>query len=646
MKKLIVWVSMLVLVFTSAPSFAQFRRGAGRAAGEAARGASRAAGEAARGASRAAGEAARGAERAGRNAGHSGGRAAEGAGRSATHGNSNAGRSGSATHGNSGAGRSGEATHGNGGAGRGGSRATEGSGRAGGEATHGNSGAGRNANHGNSSAGRGGSATHGNSSAEHSANQGRGSTARNATRPNGNRAGNNSAYKPSSNAKDLAAQDRANRAPNHTATPNASSLSQPVSTAQQRLVASGAINADLFAGQEALAESADRASQAVHAIPNIGFEKYPDATVVPSFSLSVIQKEGEIYGLIPTHSLPKNIAEAQFQIGVTKDFEFPVTLADGSTVSVRGEVVQISPESMLDISLVKFDPRYEKLLKPVEYVSEEPPIGEELFSFGNANGIPAFSRRTVKGNSQLSIRTNLIEVGEETIGYCGGLIFNKEGRGVGIHTGSVNETSYATHAHFINNLIEAYHNGGKSEYNLMFDDRVLTTLNIDEYIFATSLTDEFFNVIYQERGTTSVFGVTKKFSENHLHELIAEHPGAKFVVLQSRKLVWQKGENGEFALLEDHGKKSAVKGHAREHIFNLETKELFTTVDRPEMFITEVTEQPKIELVNDISDMPDLQDLPELPELSDLPDNLLFDALQNIDEADFQNIIHKKHPKK
>ncbi len=177
MKKLAVWASMLVLVFASAPSFAQLR-GAGRAAGEASRGAGRAAGEAARGASRAAGEAARGAERAGRNAGHSGGRAVEGAGRGTTHGNSGAGRGASATHGNSGAGRG--TTHGNSGAGRGAS------------ATHGNSGAVGEASRGNGNAGRSvGRATEG-----------------------AGRSGSTHRYQPSSSGKDLAAQNRSQRVQN------------------------------------------------------------------------------------------------------------------------------------------------------------------------------------------------------------------------------------------------------------------------------------------------------------------------------------------------------------------------------------------------------------------------------------------------
>ncbi len=137
MKKLVVWTSMLVLVFASAPSFAQnWVRGMLETSKEAARGAGRAGSKAAKGAAKAAeesaehaAEAARNAGRSAGNAGRSGSRAAEGSGRGATHGNGNAGGNGSRVTESSG--RGGSTNHGNGNAGRSAGRATEGAGRSG-----------------------------------------------------------------------------------------------------------------------------------------------------------------------------------------------------------------------------------------------------------------------------------------------------------------------------------------------------------------------------------------------------------------------------------------------------------------------------------------------------------------------------------
>lgn len=342
-------------------------------------------------------------------------------------------------------------------------------------------------------------------------------------------------------------------------------------------------HAEQKAIEQRLAFNSDFGTSVLY-IPNQSVKADPTRAdeLVSGYSTTIIKSnyhgQEEIFGVIPTHSLPPNAHEAGIKNGVTKQFNAQLTRPDGTVINIPGEVVQISPESMLDISLVKFDPQYESLLKPLELADEEIAADEVILSPGLANGIPKLVERHLTQKSFISVRTNLIDVGGERAGFCGSPLL-VEGRVKAIHTGSVEEkeASYGTHVTFVKKLIEAYHNDGKAMYDLELDGEVLTSLNIDEYISAFAIADESKQIIYKRDGLEGYdsFG---KYSENKLREAM-RNPQGRYLVLHSRTPLWVKDtETGEFYLSETREEYGidwdASDYKLREHVYDLETHKL------------------------------------------------------------------------
>ena len=297
------------------------------------------------------------------------------------------------------------------------------------------------------------------------------------------------------------------------------------------------------------------------------------------FSMTVVKTvykgKEEIYGIIATHLLPTISSEADEKNGIMRKFEAELPLPDGTKKRIPAEVVQISPRSMLDISLVKFSPEVEKLLKPLELSDKLPTDNQILYSYGFADGAASATTRTMQKRSFIAIKTDVIKVGGKRQGYCGSPILDAQGKVVGIHTGTANGASYGAHAAFINNLVEAYHNGGKSHYDLELDGYVLTSLNVDEYISAFALADEHFRIIYKEDGIGVGWDTFGKYSESRLLNARNKFPQAKYLILHSRKAFWEQSEkSGEYILAEDRTVITFEEGQIREHIYDLHDHEL------------------------------------------------------------------------
>lgn len=324
-------------------------------------------------------------------------------------------------------------------------------------------------------------------------------------------------------------------------------------------------------------------------IPNLAVQADPSLAdqVVNGYSTTIIKSnyhgQEEIFGVIPTHSLPPNWLEAGAKNGVMKEFNAQFTSADGTIIDIPGKVVQVSPESMLDISLVKFDSRYESLLKPLELADEATVPNELILSPGFANGNAKLIERVVTQNSFISVRTNLIDVGSGArAGFCGSPLLDAQGRVKAIHTGSVEEkgASYGTHVAFVKKLIEAYHNNGKATYDLILDDHVLTTLNIDEYISGYAVVDGNFNVLFKDDGIGTKFEEQwKKYSENKIRNTIKEYgPDAQYLVLHSRTPIWNT-EKGISYLEEDRTLGSYEESKLRIHVYDLKDREFLWTTE-------------------------------------------------------------------
>ncbi len=288
------------------------------------------------------------------------------------------------------------------------------------------------------------------------------------------------------------------------------------------------------------------------------------------FSVTVIEVEHggqpEVFGVIASHVLPDSYYT--YKESLKKDFHVTLTRPDGSEVRVAAHVVQTSPKSMLDISLVKFDPQYEALLEPLALSREPVTLQEHLFSYGYANGAMAQTPRTVQANSFLSVRTDQHIEGLR-YGFCGSPLLDAQGRVKAIHTGTVEgkngqaDVSYGTHAGHIDLLVQAYHNNGLAVYNLEIDGQRIARLNVDEYISAVYIYDAQGKKLAQKN-------MEEKFSQSTLQKFIQENPSAAYVQLTSRKATWFE-DDGWFILKEDRSKNDKTK---RQHWYNLQTRQM------------------------------------------------------------------------
>lgn len=132
------------------------------------------------------------------------------------------------------------------------------------------------------------------------------------------------------------------------------------------------------------------------------------------------------------------------------------------------------------------------------------------------------------GSTPISIRTDFSVPQDERVGLCGSAVLNAEGELVGIHTGSLHnknegqtDVAFATHAHYIHNLVHAYHNGGKGAVPFLFRDRRVMDMDMDEYIAAVSLLDEKGKQIW-------LHNFESKFSYSAIETGLAQSPARAF----------------------------------------------------------------------------------------------------------------------
>lgn len=278
------------------------------------------------------------------------------------------------------------------------------------------------------------------------------------------------------------------------------------------------------------------------------------------------QGKEEIFGVMPSHALPNDFSHRFDSVG--KNFQVAVKQADGTSKMLQAKVVQVSPQSMLDISLVKFEPQDETLLRPLLLAEDEAQLNEILFSYGFAAGKETAISRSVNALSFLSVRTNqAIEGARE--GFCGSPLLDANGRIKAIHTGTVEgsngkeDVSYGTHVTFIRKLVEAYHNEGQASYPLLLQEEPVAQLQVDEYISAFYLYDENGKKLTQQN-------IDGKFSQSTILKALKSHPQASYLQLTSRKAQWVQ-ETDMPILKENRQKTDKTK---RQHWYNLQTKQI------------------------------------------------------------------------
>ncbi len=291
------------------------------------------------------------------------------------------------------------------------------------------------------------------------------------------------------------------------------------------------------------------------------------------FSVTAIEVNGEVFGVVASHVLPESYYTLRSSL--QRKFHVQVTQADGTQQLLAAEVVQISPRSMLDMSLVKFSPQAEQFVIPLPLASTSAEVNEELLSPGFAATVPQIEKRTVQRNSFLSVRTDQNLKGDRQ-GFCGSPLLDINGQVKAIHTGTKvskdgSEVSYGGHVRFINLLVEAYHTNGQAAYDLEIGGHAIARLNVDEYISAVYFYDANGKRILQKN-------LEEKFSESFVQQALRDHPHTAYIQLTSRKAQWETDADGDSILKEDRSRSDKTK---RQHFYDVKNKQMLPT--RPDV---------------------------------------------------------------
>ncbi len=278
------------------------------------------------------------------------------------------------------------------------------------------------------------------------------------------------------------------------------------------------------------------------------------------------QGKKEVYGVIATHAIAGDTME---KYSLHKTFT-AIIYKNGLQKLVPVEVVAVSPQSMLDVALVKFPAEIEPLLLPYRLGTITDEIS--LISKGFSGPVPtAVSNREIIACTPLSIRTTMPLERMARPGLCGSAVLNSKNELVGIHTGSLYSTAgetadiaYATPAYYLKNLVEAYHNPGKGTFPFMLNGQKIADFAIEEYITHLSLLDAEKHMLWQLQ-------VPFKLPYSKLQEALENYPQAKFLQLTTRHASWT--EDG-YAFVENRTK--ADRNKKTTYTYDLQEQKLLT----------------------------------------------------------------------
>ena len=241
----------------------------------------------------------------------------------------------------------------------------------------------------------------------------------------------------------------------------------------------------------------------------------------------------EVFGVIASHA----IASFKWNFsGVRRHFTAQV-FVNGKPKEIKAEIVQVGAMEMLDISLVKFQPEDEKLFEPL-VISPTQAVPEEWietlgFMRGEEVSLP---ERPVVAISPISLRSYIQGTQSERLGLCGSAILNQRQELVGVHTGStwgaLQDLGYATHAKYLNALVDAYHNGGEIFYPVEINGHIIAHLRPDEYISEVTILDEQGRKIVGHR-------FTNKFSFSYMKVLLEQY-APRYMDIKIRRSVWSR----------------------------------------------------------------------------------------------------------
>ena len=260
----------------------------------------------------------------------------------------------------------------------------------------------------------------------------------------------------------------------------------------------------------------------------------------------------EVFAVISTHALttqPRTILqEVTANASLKRDFAIEAYDETGNAVSIPAQVVQLGAWGTVDVSLVKLRAQDLHLFRPLS-INPQVSVGETLLSQGFADEYTVFiPHRQVVQITPFSLRTTMGGPRAMRRGLCGSALLNETGELVGIHTGSTAdrladeaETGYATPAHYLNKLVEAYHNGGEAFIPFELDGHKILDLRMDEYISRWVLRGEDGKVLRDSFAP-------KKFPYQHMLYWV-DRLAPRYIELTVGRMKWDE-QNGQYVAFE------------------------------------------------------------------------------------------------
>lgn len=139
-----------------------------------------------------------------------------------------------------------------------------------------------------------------------------------------------------------------------------------------------------------------------------------------------------------------------------------------------------------DVALFPIPDNMQKYIQPLKLAEHSAKKGEELISAGYFDdGFQIEKNRVVIKRLPTRILTSLVvedKLARE--GACGGPVINAQGEVVGMHVGSSDrlQAGFVVPVEHFYELLQAYHQQGKSLHSLYFNGKNLGPININEFV--------------------------------------------------------------------------------------------------------------------------------------------------------------------
>ena len=285
----------------------------------------------------------------------------------------------------------------------------------------------------------------------------------------------------------------------------------------------------------------DGAQSIFRAQPTVAFNLGSSGTVFKT----TYQGEEKVYGVIAAHTLSTSWGDT----GIGQVFLAKVAAGE-RFVTVPMKVVQLSSPYMLDLALVEIREQDKKLFVPLSISHTPVQVGDQLhlqgFSATDVNGLHVshlinMPNLQVTANAPLTLRATVDGTRQSRVGACGGGWFNEANELVGIHVGSISlrpqDIGFATHAKFLDALVQAHLNNGEGFFPFELNGKKVMDLRVDEYIPEVELFNESNELLFRLK-------FKYKFSYSDLKETL-DMWSPRYVEFTVRRTRWNRKDKAD-----------------------------------------------------------------------------------------------------